>query len=154
GSWLGTAHRYHIDWNFSNVVYSIDGVVVATHAMAISSGMRPMIADYYVDGKVLAVTGIKMGPYTTSPGTFISRVFDASTTRNWSAASWISTVRAGTTLSIAVRYGNTPVPDGTWTGFIPLGGSGSALSGASRYLQYRAILANTDVTQTPTLNSI
>ena len=42
GNWLGTAHRYHIDWNTSGIVFSIDGTVVATHSISITGQTRPL----------------------------------------------------------------------------------------------------------------
>ena len=39
---LGTPHRFRIDWTASSIRYSVDGVVVATHAVAITSSLRPI----------------------------------------------------------------------------------------------------------------
>jgi hypothetical protein len=46
GDWFGPpgaplAHRYRIDWNANNVVFSIDGSAVANAPVAISIGLRP-----------------------------------------------------------------------------------------------------------------
>ena len=39
-------------------------------------------------------------------GTFLSRVFDASTGVNWQNINWVADVPAGTTLAISVRTGS------------------------------------------------
>ena len=152
GSWTGSSHRYRIDWNPGSVVFSIDGTVVATHSIAITNPMRPMLDDYYLDGNVLTVTSLQMASYAPT-GSFTSRVLDGVISRTWGAATWTSTVPVATSLSISVRLGNTPVPDATWTAFAPIS-SGSVVSGASRYLQYRAVLSTNDATHTPALTDI
>ena len=45
GNWLGTPHRFRIDWTASQVVYSIDGTVVATHTAPLTASMRPAASD-------------------------------------------------------------------------------------------------------------
>jgi Domain of unknown function (DUF4082)/Bacterial Ig-like domain/Bacterial Ig domain/Glycosyl hydrolases family 16 len=152
-SWLGVPHRYRIDWNTNNVVYSIDGTVVATHATAITSSMRPLASDFTVGGGTVVVDWLRMTPYATS-GTFLSRVFDAGGTVTWGTAAWTGDVPTGTSLVISVRQGNTPTPDGTWTPFATLAGSGVTIGGSSRYLQYQAQLATTVSGQTPVLRDI
>src|SRR5262249_5024250 len=39
GSWLGSPHRFRIDWTATGVTYWIDGNQVATHPIAISANM-------------------------------------------------------------------------------------------------------------------
>ena len=46
----------------------------------------------------------------------------------------------GTGLALSVRMGNSPTPDATWSDFLPLASSGAAIGGASRYIQYQAVL--------------
>ena len=55
---------------------------------------------------------------------------------------------------MSYRTGNSLVPDGSWTSFAPVASSGGALTGTSRYIQYRAVLSTTDPNQTPTLSSV
>ena len=59
----------------------------------------------------------------------------------------------GTTLSLKARFGNTPVPDVTWTAFAPLNASGTSITNASRYVQYQASLTG-DGSITPTLEDV
>jgi hypothetical protein len=154
GNWLGSAHRYRVDWNESGIVYSIDGAVVATHSMVMAQWMRPVIADYFVDGKPVSVSWIRMTPSSYVPsGTFLSRIIGSGVSRSWNNVTWTGSTPAGTSIVVSVRMGDTPVPDGTWTAFTPVT-AGSAIPGLSRYLQYRVTLATTDSAQTPVLSDI
>jgi hypothetical protein len=152
-SWLGTPHRYRIDWNASNVVYSIDGTAVATHSTTVTSSMRPLASDFTVGGGGVVVDWLRMTPYAAA-ATFLSRVFDAGGAVTWGTAVWTREVPTGTSLVLSVRQGNTATPDGTWTPFATLTDSGVTLGGSSRYLQYRAQLATTVPGQTPVLRDI
>ncbi|MCU1263391.1 MAG: hypothetical protein JWO80_6276, partial [Bryobacterales bacterium] len=154
GTWLGAAHRYRIDWNTGNVVFSIDGTQVTTTALSITANMRPLISDLFVGGSVIKVDWVHMSPYST-PAVFTSRVLDAGSVTSWSSISWTADVPAGTSLTMSVRTGNTPVPDGTWSAFTtPTTQSGTPVSGSSRYIQYRATLSTSNTTQTVTLRDV
>jgi Purple acid Phosphatase, N-terminal domain len=88
---------------------------------------------------------------------FTSRVLDARAMVTWDRASWRADVPAGTSLRVSVRAGSTSEPDGTWTRFTPLAGSGASLAkilGSSRYIQYRVDLVSGDPARTPVLESI
>jgi hypothetical protein len=66
-------------------------------------------------------------------------------------------IPAGTTLRISVRAGSMSRPDGTWTPFVRLPGSGASLAkilGSSRYIQYRVDLVTNDSSRTPVLSAI
>ena len=153
GTWLNALHRYRIDWNAANVVYWIDGVVVATHVRTVTGTLRPIISDFDVAGGTLSVDWLRMTPYT-SPSTFQSRVFDAGSAAIWTTATWTATEPAGTSVVISVRRGDTAVPDASWTAFAPLAGSGAAIGGTSRYIQYRAVLTSSAAGQTPALSDV
>jgi hypothetical protein len=67
--------------------------------------------------------------------------------------SWTSLVPSGAGLSMAIRFGDTPTPDGTWTPFGSVVSSGGPVTGTSRYVQYRATFsANGQVT--PELSAV
>ena len=127
GSFLGSPHLYRIDWSSSNVTYSVDGVVVATHSVAISTAMRPIVSDYTPGGNSLQADWLRMGAFAAS-GSFLSRVFDGGDTVAWGTASWTSTAPSGAGVKLSVRTGNTPTPDASWTSFVSLPGSGSRLA--------------------------
>jgi hypothetical protein len=153
GSWLGTPHRYRIEWTASQVLFYIDGSLVHTANVAITQTMRPVISDFNVGGASVSVDWLHMSPYS-SPCSLTSRVFDAGETVVWDAMSWTSELPAGTSLNLSYRLGDTPTPDGTWSGFIPVGSSPASLGSSSRYIQYKADLATTDGTQTPILQEV
>jgi hypothetical protein len=80
-------------------------------------------------------------------------VLDGGATRQWSSAAWTAAVPAGTTLAVSARFGNTAVPDGSWTGFVALT-SGAAFSQSSRYIQYQVTFTSSTLAQTPELRDI
>jgi uncharacterized membrane protein len=154
GNWLGAPHRFRIDWSATSVVYWIDGTQVASHALTITTAMRPLVSDYIAGNGMITVDWLRLTPYAAS-ATFLSRVFDASSQVKWGTATWTSdTSAAGTSIVISVRTGNTATPDATWTAFVPLASSGTVIGTTSRYLQYRAQLATTNPDQTPVLKDL
>ena len=154
GNWLATPHRFRITWLPGSVVYAIDGTVVATHAIAIGGTMRPIVSDLMPGGNTaLSVDWLQLTPYASS-GTFNSRVFDAGASTMWASAWWSASIPTGTTLNISARFGDTPVPDSSWTGFETLSASGAALSAASRYAQYSVVFSTTVDAATPVLNDV
>jgi hypothetical protein len=60
GSWFDAPHRYRIDWQPTQVVFSIDGTVVATHAASIGVSLRPLMSDFTVGGDILTVDSLEM----------------------------------------------------------------------------------------------
>ena len=56
--------------------YSVDGTVVATHAIGLARHLRPAVSDFTPGGGVLTLDWMRMRPFA-SAGTFLSRVFDA-----------------------------------------------------------------------------
>lgn len=153
GSYIGTSHRYRIEWNAGTVLFYIDGALVHTETVSIASTMRPAISDYNNGGPVLQVDWIHATPYAAS-GTFTSRVYDAGGATNWEEVSWIATVPVGTTLQLYQRQGNTPVPDGSWTVFTLIPSNGADIGGTSRYIQYRADFTSSNTAVTPLLQEI
>jgi hypothetical protein len=153
GNWLGVPHRFRIDWNATSVVYFIDGTQVVSHPIAITASMRPMASDFTAGGPTVAVDWLRMTPYAAA-GSFLSRVFDAGSPATWGTASWVADLPAGTTLTLSVSRGATPLPDASWTPFAQIPASGSAIGGNARYLQYRIDLSTTDVRQTPVVRSV
>jgi hypothetical protein len=156
GVTLGVPHRFRIDWNATSVVYSVDGVVRATHTTSISSSsLRLLISDSATTGGAVAVDWMRMTPYAAS-GTYTSKVFDATTSRPWGTATWTSAVPANTTLTVQVRTGNTATPGSTWSAWRTISTSGASIAATSRYIQYRVVLVASGTTrpQTPVLSDI
>jgi hypothetical protein len=140
GYWFNGPHRFRIDWNASRVDYWIDGNLAASHAISYAGTMRPAARDQgYDQVRAVWVDWMRMSPYAPS-GTFVSKVFNAAGggNVNWQTASWTADAPAGTSVVVSYRTGNTTTPDdGTWSAFTTIAGSGGALAGSSRYLQFK-----------------
>jgi hypothetical protein len=153
GNWFGSPHDFRIDWTSSAVNYSIDGVLVASSPLVITGSMRPLASDLTPGGGVVTVDWMHLTPYAAS-GTYTSRVFDAGQLVTWTLFNDSIVTPPNTSIALAVRMGNTAAPDGTWTDFIPVSGPGAIIGGASRYLQYQAVLTTTNPGQTPVLQFV
>jgi hypothetical protein len=62
GNWLGASHLFRIDWNTGNVVFSMDGSVVANAPAAITTGLRPLISDLSSGGGAVNVQSVSLTP--------------------------------------------------------------------------------------------
>lgn len=153
GASLGAPHRYRIDWTPTQFVFWVDGVQRATISQVEGGAMIVAASDLNSNATSLAVDWLRVLPYGT-PGEFVSRVHDAGQAVNWGAATWVATQPAGTALAISVRTGDTATPDGSWTAFAALAGSGASVGTHGRYLQYRADLSTSDTRLTPALGRI
>ncbi len=90
-------------------------------------------------------------------GTVTSEVLDAKLISKWGAVRWQADMPAGTTLTLAVRSGNVAEPDETWSDWSPEQADArqaTIAAPAARFLQYRATLASTSPTATPTLRDL
>jgi len=97
------------------------------------------------------------GSVPATSGSYESAIFDSELTPAvWETVSWIETVPVGTTLTVELRSGDTAVPDGSWSAYVPLTtSSGEAITVPdSRYLQYRVSLDTTVSPTTPSLDEI
>ncbi|MGZ3862135.1 MAG: DUF4082 domain-containing protein [Bacteroidia bacterium] len=148
----GTTHSYRIEWNATNFVFYVDGVATATINQAISSNMIGIVSDFNTGGGMVQLDWMRVIPYAKN-GSFTSRIFDYGDTTNWSTITWNALTPAGTSVVLSVRTGNSPAPDGSWSGFLPVT-NGVSVGVASQYLQYRADLATTDSTITPVLEDV
>ena len=153
-NWATSFHRFRIDWTAAKVVYWIDGVKVVEHLTSIAQQMRPIASDFSAGGGTVVVDWMTLDPPYSSPGTFLSRVFDSGTAVSWGTLIWSSQVPTGTSLVMSTRIGNTPTPDATWTAFTDVLRSGASIGGGSRFIQYRAQLATTDAAKTPAVNDV
>ena len=89
-------------------------------------------------------------------GIYTSSVFDSGAAgTSWLSVTWNATTPADTSLALAVRVGNAPIPDGTWSAWrtIPAAGDAIPLS-RTQYLQYRATFATNSFVATPELHSV
>jgi hypothetical protein len=154
GPLLGAPHHFLIKWNAGNFEFYVDGSTTptATIPITVSEPMFVQISDVNTSDGSLSVDWLRVTPYATS-GSFTSRIFDAASTTNWGAVTWIATVPSGTGLQLFVRTGNTASPDNTWSNFTAVTNGGN-VGVTSRYLQYRVDLSTTDTKLTPVLKEI
>ena len=151
GNWAGTPHRYRIEWTASDIKYYIDGVLRAT-TITQTGSMRPIFTDNNALGPVNRVDWVRMSPYASS-GTFSSRVFDGGGPADWGLVTWTADTPSGTGLTVSVRTGNTPMPDGSWSDFYPVINGGS-IGAHARYMQYRTELSTSNPDVSPSLQDI
>ena len=151
---LDAMHTYRIEWQSGSGSFSfyVDGVLIPTPGVTttVTGNMVVQISDYPASGAALTVDWIRATPFAAS-GTFTSRVFDTGAARNWDLVNWNASVPANTSLLISVRKGNTPVPDGSWSNFIPVTNGASIGCSPSQYIQYKAELSSTQSTVSPVL---
>jgi len=87
---------------------------------------------------------------------YFSSVFDAGSSGvSWGIISWVADTSLGSWLKVAVRAGNTPSPDQSWSDWVWVGNGEDLPSflDNARYLQYKAVLG-TDFKKTPVLEEI
>ncbi len=87
------------------------------------------------------------------PGYYTSPVFDAGSSKNWHI-SWVNQVPVGTSQLFSARTGNTPIPDVTWTDYLPIAASNDLIGSSSQYIQYKVDFITTDIALSPILESV
>ncbi|MEW6554182.1 MAG: hypothetical protein AB1384_07855 [Actinomycetota bacterium] len=70
----------------------------------------------------------------------LSSVFDAGSPTQWGNVTWDEVVPAGTSVTVEVRTGDVPVPDGTWSGWAAVANGTPVPFGPTRYIQYKVSL--------------
>jgi Domain of unknown function (DUF4082)/Bacterial Ig domain len=149
GNWLGTQHRFRIDWLASTVVFSIDGNVVDTQNVAITQSLRVGVSDLTVSPKQVSVDWLQMTPFDASCS-FVSRAIDAGANVDWSTLDAQANLPTGTSVSVETRTSN----DAThWSPFAAVTGN-TIQSPNGHFLQYRATVSTTDDTVTPVVQSV
>jgi hypothetical protein len=151
---LTEPHDYSIEWTSSQVRYLVDGLPVHTDPIPVTARMRPIASDLTADGGTVQVASLAHRSYRTA-GTFTSRVFDAGDSRaTWRTLTAAVDAPPGTGVAFEVRLGSASTPNGSWTGWQPVGPGGSIPESLGRrYLQYRAKLTS-DGSTTPFVRSV
>jgi len=155
--YLGSYHIYRIDWQPARVRYYIDGALVDDEALSVPGPLRLLAAsDFSVGDGDVWVDWIWMvgSPFTAGTGTFVSRVFNANSQVHFGAIQWNASTPAGTSVTMAVRAGNTPTPDGTWSGWTSATNGAFPLADAFQYVQYMAVLSSSDPSVSPELDDV
>ncbi|MDQ3896338.1 MAG: hypothetical protein M3326_03635 [Actinomycetota bacterium] len=153
GQWFDAPHRFRIDWNVLDIVFSIDGERMAQLLVPVPGYMRALAGNQRLGTEPLRVEWMRLSPYAPS-GSFTSRVLDARTVAEWHEVTWEADVPGPTRLEIHMRTGRVPQPDPTWSPWTRMAGPGRQVVPVGRYLQYRADLATGDAAWTPVLRSV
>ncbi|MBL0070062.1 MAG: DUF4082 domain-containing protein [Chitinophagaceae bacterium] len=152
---LGSPHVYRIQWKTDgSFEFYVDGVLIPTPGITqtVMTNMIIQISDYPAGGVGLSVDRISATPYST-PGIFISRVFDAGSTKNWGVASWTGTVPDGTSLQLFQRQAASAIAISS-AAWIAIPTNGAVIGGTSQFIQYKAEFAATNTSLTPVLKDI
>ena len=151
--WFGTPHRFRIDWNVLDILFSVDGATQAHLMIPIPGYMRAIASNQRLGTEPLRIEWMRLSPYAPA-GRFTSRVFDAGAVATWHDLTWQADIPDGTDLAMEVRTGDVPRPGQGWTPWRPLSRSGDEIAASARFLQYRAGLATHDAGWTPALRRV
>ena len=151
---INAYHTYRITWGISAFTIFVDGLLAATINKTFTTPLIMIASDYNADATVLSIDWIRNGAaaYPAS-GVFTSRIFALGSAQASATPKWNTIIPAGTAASIAVRYGNTPNPDASWSALTPVNNN-QEFTLNKTYLQYQATLTTTNTPVTPTLNDI
>jgi hypothetical protein len=146
-------HDYRIVPTGSTFEFYVDGVLKTTVTASFPAGTPLRAAMSSFLGGALELDSVQIESFAAT-GEYTSSVFDATGVVTWGAANWNASVPAGTTLIVETRSGNTPSPDGTWSGWAAASNGSTVASPASRYLQYRVRFTTSAPSSTPQLFDI
>ena len=153
GHWFDGFHRFRIDWNVLDVVFSIDGQRMARILVPVPGYMRALAGNQRLGTEPLRIEWIRLSPYAAA-GAFTSRVHDAGAVVDWHDLTWQAEVPEAATIALHVRTGDVAEPDATWSPWTAVARSGDRIAARARYLQYRADLATNDPAWTPVLRRV
>ncbi|MDQ4069025.1 MAG: hypothetical protein M3203_06085 [Actinomycetota bacterium] len=152
GHWFDGFHRFRIDWNVLDIVFSIDGERLAQILVPVPGYMRALAGNKRLGDEPLRVEWMRLSPYAPE-GTFTSRALDAGAVADWHELRWEAEVPPGTRMELHVRTGDVEEPGTNWSPWTPVPQSGQ-VAATARYLQYRADLATSDPAWTPVLRRV
>jgi hypothetical protein len=152
-TYLDEPHVFRIEWDPGAVRFFVDGTLLQTHTVGITSSMNAAISDFGVGAPALGVDQLTVSTGTSS-GVFTSRVLDAGQSAAWSTLYPETALPPGTTVSFETRTGPTSSPDGAWSPWAPVGGAGAVASPQGRYVQYRATLSTLDPLVSPRIDAV
>lgn len=153
GTYTGAFHTYRVENNSSHTEFYIDNVLKASLPSEIGWSYRPSVFDAATDGSTLIVDSSKLTSLDGG-GTFISRVYDAGVTSDWTNMSWNGTFPSGSRQTFSYRVGNTAVPNGTWSNWQTVSSSGATINATGRYAQYRVVLERSPILGSPVVNDV
>ncbi len=144
----GRVYRVDIEGSYS-IVYETEAAQVFKIAAMPQNRGFVIIADNTAE-----IAGIEN--VLNSKGVYFSEVYDLGIQSKLGKIYWDAKIGTGTGVSLAVRTGNSNVPDSTWSKwsapFSNSEDSSIAISGV-RYFQVKAVLNSNNPATTPTLNN-
>lgn len=143
-------HDYRIVPIVGGMSFYVDGALLATLNASFPTGAPLRIAASAYQASPMQIDEMHLESYACA-GEFVSRVFDAARTANWTIANRTADVPAGATLVVETRTGDTATPDSGWSTWQANSNGGAIGSPAARYIQYRVTLASNDPLLTPVL---
>ena len=152
-SLIGSAHLYRIEWKSASLDFYVDGSLVHSEPITLTSPMRPGRERPHRGRPALFVDWIQATPYASS-GSFTSRVYDGGASTTWNQMTWTASVPSGTSLQMFERQGNTPYARRVLDRVHRDPDERDDVGGSSRYIQYRADLATTVPSATPVLQDV
>ena len=152
---LNAPHRFRIEWNPTNVLFYVDGALVATHTVTIDRGhaaggqrLRPLrrrrAGPLAASGRLRRQRHVQLAHARRRPRQ--RPLADAHRARPRCPA-------APSSPSTPARA-PPPSPTASWSAWQPVGAGGAIASPAARYIQYRARMASTTGVASPTLNRV
>ena len=89
-------------------------------------------------------------------GTYTSEVFDSQKAgTSWLTIEWNATIPEGTSLTFAVRSGDSSIPSAGWSPWQTIFATGDAIPlPRTQYIQYRAAFSTNSLVATPELHSV
>jgi hypothetical protein len=153
GSWFDAPHRFRIDWNVLDLIFSVDGERLAHLMVPMPGHMRALAGNQRLGTQPLRIEWIRLSPYSPA-GRFTSRVLDAGVRADWQRVAWDADVPGPTSVSVEVRTGDVARPGRSWSPWRAVTPSGTIAGATSRYLQYRAFLSTSDPAWTPVLKKV
>ena len=122
------------------------------------TGERQAVAALPAGPSVAAVTMGAAGVFRAAPGapagTFTSAVRDAVRLSTFGKLRFEGDVPAGSSVSFAVRGGNSEKPDATWTDWAPVGADGGAKLPVVRFFQWKAELKASPKSAAPSVERV
>lgn len=155
-SLLGALHHYQIAWSTSSYTFSVldvSGIAPVTLSSTLTSArnMHPVVSDSNTSADSVKVGSLQVLPIS---GDSTSRIFDAGQRVPWTSVTYALNVPTNTSAQIAVRAGDTPTPDSSWSPWATVANSGDNPNLTGRYAQYRATAATSDDFTMPSVQSV
>ena len=145
-------HVFRIEWSPFSTAYAIDG---SPRVTLTASSSVPAWAWLYTlnPGSRVEVDWVRVTPYASTTGTFVSCPIDAAEITNWGNLTWVGSTPPGTSITLETRSSVNGAVWSAWSS--PATASGSPIqSPAGRYLQYRITLASVDATASPEVRQV